>query len=555
MNEQDNILLVEDESAIQELLVEILMDMGFNCTCALSCADARVALQSDAFVCALIDLGLPDASGLTLLPDFKSKAPWMIPIILTGDGRSETIIETMRAGAFDFLTKPVGVEALRASVQRAVEHHKVIRERDTLVELLSQEREQLKAKIAEATTDIRQYAAEIELTSERRQSLLHLTQLSTDFYSDEDLFRSVFEELEKYGPISCVALRSSAQDEFLAALKEDSDEEIHVIVVDGTSGDKGAEHHDLPKSDDLNVAFKAQTTQYTGLITEGLRLKLYPQVFWGCEICTVAFFFPKGSEEDDAQNKFFDMCAYFTAIKWQEARLSLHLTQQASLGNIALEIIRGFIQSLTAIRTTTDYVSEISDSKDARDGLGIICDNVDHLKNQIQEFRQLSSRRKDSVETVNLDKYIEQALDMLSMSIQSRGIRIEKDFQSDCECVLLNGTALARTFLDLITSAVQSVEAGGCVTLRLQDKEEDFLTFEICHDSNLARPFGVTLTSEGLSEREQIVGHPRFLMAQWTIQSCGGKLSLTQEGDSTSLFRIVLPKNAIRPGDAHKVTR
>lgn len=523
------------------MLQEMLLHGGFEVATASNCQEARAAIGGAGFACALIDLGLPDGNGLDLLPELRERHPSTVPLILTGDGRAETIIDTMRHGAFDFLTKPFGAAVLNAAMRRAVDHHNVLRERDTLIALLSEEQEKLKAKVQEATQDLREYAKHCETVSARLRSLLRLTQISTDFYTDDSLFRSLLEELEMYVPVRCVVLCGAQRQEWLAGFRG-MERAIEVVAM--TEAAPGGENPQETE-ENLEECFKDWLSQNTPLEPGRLKNYIYPQSFWGQPTCTVAFFLSLEFEPDEDCDDFLNMCAHFVASEWHEARFALHATQQASLGNIALELSKSFIQALTAIRTASDVIREMGIPKPCLEALDIVVDNVETLRRQIQEFRNLSASRKDSVETVQLDSYIDQALAMLRPAILSRGIKIDRKYGPGFQCVLINGPALARTFLDLLTTAVRGVTQGGAITLGLAQKEQSrHLEFSIGYPVDLDLGLGA-LTESGNAYSKELENHPRFLMAQRTIRSCGGRLLWDFDRAGHRTYRIVLPRNAV----------
>ncbi len=536
-----NILLVEDDKIIQKVLTEVLKNAGYSCVCASSCEEALSLVEEGKFSCALVDLGLPDGNGLDLLPEIRQRDAWLVPIILTGDGRPETIIQTMRAGAFDFLIKPFAATTVEAAIFRACEHHQIRRERDRLIQLLSDEREQLKQRVQEATADISQYAVYCETISARLRSLLRLTQVSTDFYTDDALFRSVFEELYKYVPIHCVHLMSANQQEHLAAFRDDAGH-IQVVVSENNNRHATEDWNNAGNDDVLESLSREWLKRFTNVQVETKQVYQYPQHFWGRQVCIIQFFLDVDYTVDEACDEFLSMCAHFLAFEWQEARLFLHATQQASIGNIALELYKGFIQGLTAIRTTADFINETEVNEDATEGLRIIRNNVEDLRNQINEFRRLSLPRRDTVETVHIDRYIDQSVDMLSMTIKSRNINISKVYNTDCECVLLNGTSLARTLLDLLSSAVRVVSIDGSISVQLNDYDKSLLLLEIIHD---VQDEESEETQSQQTYSDFMISHPRFILAQRTIQGLGGKLQIKQDKNEHFMYQILLPKNAM----------
>ncbi len=540
MTDTSHILLVDDNLPILRLLEEVLSKSGHSTATASNIVEARALLEKGTFCCALIDLGLPDGNGLELLPTITSNHPLLVPIILTGDGRAETIIDTMRAGAFDFLIKPFVAASLQASVNRAVDYHNVLRERNELVHLLSEEREQLKARVEEATTDLRQYASHCELVSARLHSLVRLTQVASEHYTDELVFERIVEELEKFIPLKFVVLHATASMEFLCA-RRDSDGEIHVIVVEGA--DKT-----LPNGQsngDMEARLRALATHHATVENADAKMYLYPQSYWGKKACTVAFFLDESFAVDEDCDQFLGMCAHFLGFEWQDARLSLHATQQASLGNIAVEISKGLIQGLTAIRTTADYVSETSVSTEAMEGLDHIRSSVDSLHSRINDFRMLSQPQKESVATVNLTDYLNQAVEMLGNAVQNRNITITRHFEGESPCVLLNGTSVARTVLDLISAAIRAVELGGEISLRVSDSESNHVLVEISHAIESTELFGIERESNDPQGPALVESHPQFILAQRTLQRCGGRLMLQCENEHHRAFHLILPRNPL----------
>jgi signal transduction histidine kinase len=368
--------------------------------------------------------------------------------------------------------------------------------------------------------------------------------MSAQFFTDQALFQAVFEELGKFLPLRCVALCGADNYEFLAAMRGD-DDEVRIILAD-TLGEIAKVERAPGRHELLGVVLEAMAN-HTNLGVRDFATFDYPQTFWGRTVGTVVFFADKGTEPDEHLTAFLSMCAHFIAYERQESRLFLHATKQASLGNIAFELSKSLIQGLTAIGTIVDYIVETEATPEVVEGLHIIRRNVGSMQRQVQDFRRLSSLRRDAVETVHLDNLIEQALDMLTMTIESRKIRVVKDYQTELDCVLLNGSTLARTFLDLISSAVRTAEASGQVVLRLTDTDNGFISLEISHDGQYANVFDVARAAQEQTVPELIEGTPSFMLAQRTIQSCGGRLLFEQEKGARCGFRLLLPRNATSP--------
>jgi two-component system, NtrC family, nitrogen regulation response regulator NtrX len=117
------ILVVDDEVGIRELLREILEDEGFVVRLAENAATARTMRAKHSPALVLLDIWMPDADGVTLLKEWKAAGQLTMPVImLSGHATIETAVEATRIGAFDFLEKPIGLQKLLASVQRALKN-------------------------------------------------------------------------------------------------------------------------------------------------------------------------------------------------------------------------------------------------------------------------------------------------------------------------------------------------------------------------------------------------------------------------------------------------
>lgn len=114
-------LVVDDERDIRELLVMALGRMGLRTATAATLADARAQLAQDRFDLCLTDMRLPDGSGLDLVAQISAQHPDMPVAMITAYGNVEAAVDALKAGAFDFVSKPVDLPVLRGLVQRALD--------------------------------------------------------------------------------------------------------------------------------------------------------------------------------------------------------------------------------------------------------------------------------------------------------------------------------------------------------------------------------------------------------------------------------------------------
>jgi two-component system response regulator PilR (NtrC family) len=116
-------LIVDDEPDILELLEITLERMQVNCVSAADLDAARKALGERRFDLCLTDMRLPDGDGIDLVRLIAATQPQLPVAVITAHGNMETAIEAMKAGAFDFVSKPVDLEVLRRLVSTALRLH------------------------------------------------------------------------------------------------------------------------------------------------------------------------------------------------------------------------------------------------------------------------------------------------------------------------------------------------------------------------------------------------------------------------------------------------
>ena len=113
-------LVVDDEPDICELLEITLQRMGIDASSVLDLGAARQRLSEQAFDLCLTDMRLPDGNGIDLVRHISEHYPRLPVAVITAHGNMESAIEALKAGAFDFVSKPVDLDVLRKLVEKAI---------------------------------------------------------------------------------------------------------------------------------------------------------------------------------------------------------------------------------------------------------------------------------------------------------------------------------------------------------------------------------------------------------------------------------------------------
>ena len=122
---KDKVLVIDDDQSGRWALVAALRDWGYDVSEAETVASGDSVYDSEHPSVVLLDIHLPDGSGLDLLDSIKRKTAEATVIMITGQLLAEDVITALRSGAYDFVTKPVNLDELEVTVRNAVETGKL----------------------------------------------------------------------------------------------------------------------------------------------------------------------------------------------------------------------------------------------------------------------------------------------------------------------------------------------------------------------------------------------------------------------------------------------
>jgi len=149
MEDSFSILVVDDEPPQLELIGGFLKKQGFEVTLAESGEKALQRFRRESFDLVLTDQRMPNLSGLDLLKAVRAVNPETPVIVVTAYGSIETAVSAIKAGATDYLTKPLNLDELLHRIEKVREHHRLVLENRDLREELG-ERHRIEGIIGES---------------------------------------------------------------------------------------------------------------------------------------------------------------------------------------------------------------------------------------------------------------------------------------------------------------------------------------------------------------------------------------------------------------------
>jgi DNA-binding NtrC family response regulator len=164
------ILIVDDDQSMCEMLEAGLKRHGFTPVWNMSAEEGLARLRQEAVDVVLTDLNMQAMNGLELCSRIGAVNPDLPVVILTAFGSLDTAIAALRSGAYDFVTKPIDIDFLAISLDRAVQHHDIKRQLNRLSEIV--EKKQRSTKLIGESKAMHDLFTQLERVADSSSSVL-----------------------------------------------------------------------------------------------------------------------------------------------------------------------------------------------------------------------------------------------------------------------------------------------------------------------------------------------------------------------------------------------
>ncbi len=165
MVEQPPILLIEDEARLRENLQLLLESEGYRVTTAQNGMDGIKQLREASFDLVITDLVMPEVDGYQVLEYLKTYAPETVVVVMTAYVSAGSVIDALRKGAYDYLTKPFDLDLMKATIERALE-------KACLQRRLRHYIGQLEQRVEERTVELREANVRLEAANRLKSEFL-----------------------------------------------------------------------------------------------------------------------------------------------------------------------------------------------------------------------------------------------------------------------------------------------------------------------------------------------------------------------------------------------
>lgn len=158
------VLIIDDEALIRRALADYLTDCGYATATARDGLEGLARARAEQFDVVLVDLRMPHLDGLEVIATLRAEQPALPLVVVSGTGVLTDVVEAIRRGAWDYVTKPVqDMDEIAVVVERVLEKARLIAERDRYQRELEALNRSLQAEVERQTQDLRTQNRELTL--------------------------------------------------------------------------------------------------------------------------------------------------------------------------------------------------------------------------------------------------------------------------------------------------------------------------------------------------------------------------------------------------------
>jgi PAS domain S-box-containing protein len=514
------VLLVDDEPNIRWTMAELLKREGYETLTASNFDEAVSIIESNNIDAAVIDIILPRKNGIELLREISSRESYIPIIMVTGEPNVSQIPEIVRAGAYDFISKPVLKDVLIRAVSRAVEKKRLRDEKHNLQEQIREHAAQLEMIVAERTRELAEahkfLNTVLESSTEYAIIAINLDARITLFNRGAELI---------FGHRANEVMGDKAAQ--LAAGNYDSDEKpILRMAQDAAAEGRHQIEMELRKVD--GSTFMASVTITPILRTEGEML--------GYLLIIRDLTAQRLGEEH---------------LRQMQEQLA-HNEKIAALGRMAAQVAHEVKNPLAGLRLYTLHLKSKVTGKLAENEMALvdrIIDGINQLSDTAEQVLNFARPIKLTCRLVDLNRIISDSLSLLEPQLKANKVDVKLSLDGHCANAMIDEASMRSALINLMLNSIQAMAGGGDLIVSTRACEEA-LQLSIADTGcgmteeqlrNAFEPF-YTTKSHGLG-----LG---MSFASNVIERHGGVVSVESQVSKGTRINIALPVEGVSANEA-----
>jgi two-component system sporulation sensor kinase A len=431
------ILVVDDEPNIRWTMAEFLKREHFEVLTAADFENALAIFSENEIDVAVVDIVLPRQSGVLLLEELHSRSPDLPIIMMTGEPNISLLPDIVRAGAYDFLTKPVTKDVLLKAVARAFEKKRLYDEKSRLEKEIAQHAEQLEVAIAERTAEL----------VEARNFLKTVLDSSTEY-------AIIVADLN-----GCITLFN----EGAKLMFQYEDDEVmgqpawHLICDD--------------KQAALESPLSLEVTSEEQHAVKELEIRLR-RADGSCFVGSLAM-----TTVQSTEGRVFGRLAVIKDLTIERQReeelrqMQAQLAQNekiAALGRMAAQVAHEVRNPLAGLRLYALHLKSKVADKLSESELSLvekILRNIDHLADTTEQILDVARPLNLTFQPKRIEPIVGDCLQLVESQIKASKIEVKVDLAAADSAVLVDESSMRSALVNLLLNSIQAMPTGGVLTV------------------------------------------------------------------------------------------
>ncbi len=536
MDKKDKILIVDDEFTVIELLERVLKEARYDYVSATTSEKALELLADETFDLVLLDVKMPHISGIEILKRIKASYPHTSVIMMTGFVSTETAIESLRNGAYDYVTKPFNFDELVLILKNCLEHNRLRRQETIFRE----------------TTHLYQLAQELtKIQSEKNllQSILECT-VKTLTADAGSIFMYV---PEKHELVSMAAIGHKHNMEMEIKVGEKvvgwvAEKQQPLLIQNG--------FRNQPQFKDFPVRREIVSSMIAPLMNQDALLGV---------VCLDRFVNQTDYEfthHDLESLQFFALHATLivTTLRQHQALKQLDELKSEFIANVSHELrtpLMAITGAVELLNSSASVNASIEKTKMFHELINRNADRMGRLVNELLDYSRIETKRlKLHTSTFDLKALIDESLQDFELSAKEKRITLSADCPCPVTAVYADRERVKQLVTNLINNAIKFTPEEGAITVNYKDDDKEHILITVADtgigipEDQLGKIFDKFYQVDGSAERQHAGFGLGLAIVKSIVEAHNGTIRVESILSKGTTFFVRIPCLSPKPPDA-----
>lgn len=536
MSNIERILIVDDDQRMCDSLMELLGDRRYELTASNSAKEAIAYFEAYVFDLVFLDIVMPDESGYSVMEYIKSQNIDTPVIVMTGQASTESAIEALRKGAYDYLRKPFQSQELLATTENALNHRRLKDENKQATEALRESEGRLRLALKAANMAI--WEADLgtgELQYEQAESLFGLDR--------ESLSRTVTAFRESLFPED----RKQMEDAVNRGLLDNAEYKYEFRMIGADDKTRWYERRGKPI-----VGESGRPVRTTGTLMDITERKRAEKVL--------------NSAHDRLESKIKERTAQLLeANKLLEREMEdrkgiqdqlVRSERLAATGQLAASIAHEINSPLQAVTSMLGTMEEkYDDDKEIGANIDLLHRAVGNIRDTVKHLLDLNRPGEDAKQHTNVNSIVETTVNLLQAHLKRNKVIVTLNLSSEIPNINGSPQRLNQVLMNLINNAIEAMRGASKPRDGWMHRTGPGATIDIttrCREQNVL--IRVADTGPGISKADlEHIFDPFYTrkkpmsmgvgltLCHGIIEDHGGTITAANSQDTGAVFTIMLP--------------